>query len=64
MCWCGNPLCGLCSIVTCLCQPVMQKYETLPLWAQLLLSFIVVGIPMIITVFFTVEAFKKFYYGG
>ena len=42
----------------------MQKYETLPLWAQLLLSFVVVGIPMIITVFFAVEAFKGFYYGG
>ena len=42
----------------------MQKYDTLPLWAQLVLSFVVVGIPMIITAFFTVEAFKKFYHGG
>ena len=46
MCWwCGNPLCGLCSIITCMCRPVKKKYDELPLWAQCLVSFIFVGIP-------------------
>lgn len=63
MCWCGNPLCGLCSIVTCLCRPVMRKYDTLPLWAQCLVSFVFVGIPLLAAAFCVAYFGTQFYYG-
>ena len=52
------------SVITCLCRPVMLKYDTLPMWAQCLVSFVCVGIPMIVAAFFLAQALTKFYYGG
>ena len=63
MCWCGNPLCGLCSIITCLCRPVIKKYETLPLWAQCVVLFIFVGIPSLVAAFFVAYFLDQAYYG-
>ena len=42
----------------------MQKYDTLPMWAQCLVSFVCVGIPMIVAAFFVAQALTKFYHGG
>ena len=42
----------------------MQKYDTLPLWAQCLVSFVFVGVPMIAAAFFVAHFLTKFYYGG
>ena len=64
MCWCGNPLCGICSIITCLCRPVIQKYDTLLLWAQCIVLFVFVGIPMLVAAFFVAYFGTRFYYGG
>ena len=64
MCWwCGNPLCGLCSIITCMCRPVNKKYDELPLWAQCLVSFVFVGIPVLVATFVVAYFLDRFYYG-
>jgi len=43
---------------------VMQRYDTLPLWAQCLVSFVCVGIPLLVAAFFIAQAMEEFYYGG
>ena len=63
MCLCGNPLCGLCSIVTCMCRPVMRQYDALPLWAQCVFSFTFVGIPLLVLAFFVAYFLNQAYYG-
>ena len=41
----------------------MKKYDTLPLWAQCLVSFTFVGIPMIAAAFCVAYFWSRFYYG-
>ena len=41
----------------------MRKYDTLPLWAQCLVSFVFVGLPLLAAAFFVAYIGTQFYYG-
>ena len=43
---------------------MIQKYDTLPLWAQCIVLFVFVGIPMLVAAFFVAYFGTRFYYGG
>ena len=41
----------------------MKKYDTLPIWAQCLASFVFVGLPMFAAAFGVAYFWNQFYYG-
>ena len=53
----------MCSIITCMCRPVNKKYDELPLWAQCLVSFVCVGIPILGATFAVAYFLDRLYYG-
>ena len=46
-----------------MCRPVNKKYDELPLWAQCLVSFVCVGIPILGATIAVAYYLDRLYYG-
>ena len=46
-----------------MCRPVNKKYDELPLWAQCLVSFVFVVIPILAATFAVAYFLNRLYYG-